>query len=335
MDIYIYFSAPKNNKKVFAIMKPKFSLRQFGVSASYSRIQKLGDRLEPIAHLLDWEAFRKILQPTQKTVEVGRPSYDPVLMLKMLVLQSWYGVSDEELEYWVADRISFQKFLGFPDRIPDYTTVWRFRESLAREGVLDAVWTELKRQMTSKGVKFSKGVIQDATFVTAPPGKTNSGMKDRGRGQPTTRNEDGTWAKKGGKAYFGYKTHAKTDAENGIITELAVTTASTHDSNIDLTTPDEVCYRDKGYFGAKPKAIGDGTMRKAVRNRKLTIREKLRNRRIMRRRAPGERPFAVMKRVMKGGHTMLTELHRVFAQQLVCCFTYNLIRMNRIMRVLT
>ena len=48
-------------------------------------------------------------------------------MIKMLVLQQWYGLSDPELERQVADRISFRKFLGFPDTIPDYSTVWRFR----------------------------------------------------------------------------------------------------------------------------------------------------------------------------------------------------------------
>lgn len=304
------------------------NFRQLGVSLSYTRIQKLGDRLESISNLIDWNAFKKFFNRSSK---VGRPPYDPILMLKMLVLQSWYGISDEELEYQVADRITFQKFLGFPKTIPDYSTVWRFREALAEEGILDAVWNELKKQMKEQGIHFSKGVIQDASFVIAPPGKTNSGMNDRRRGQPTTRNEDGTWAKKGKKSYFGYKDHIKVDAENGIVTEVAATTASTHDNVIDLTKPDEICYRDKGYFGSEPKAKGDGTMKRASRNNPLSIRDKLRNKRISKKRAPGERPFAVVKRVMNGGYTLLTELHRVFVQRVMCYFTYNLFQMNRIL----
>ena len=85
-----------------------YSLKQFGTSLSYKRVEKLGDRLEPISRLVDWEEFRKFFERVKN--KVGRPPYDPVLMVKVLVLQSWYGISDEELEYQVADRISFQKF---------------------------------------------------------------------------------------------------------------------------------------------------------------------------------------------------------------------------------
>ena len=305
-----------------------YSLKQFGTSLSYERIEKLGDRLEPISNLINWGEFRKFLE--REDSKVGRPAYDPILMLKMLVIQSWYGVSDEELEYQVADRISFQKFLGFPNEIPDYSTVWRFREALAEDNVLDKIWEELHRQMEEKGIKNSKGVMQDAAFVVATPGKTNSGMKDRGRGQPSTRNEDGSWSKKGKKSYFGYKKHLKTCLKTGIIKVVAVTTARTPDCNLDLANPDEVVYRDRGY-PQKTKAKGNGTMKRASKNKKLTPKEWLRNKRIMKKKAPGERPFAVMHNVMNGGKTLLTELHRVFVQQVMCCFTYNLIQIRRLL----
>ena len=313
-------------------MDETMNFKQLGVSLSYARVQKLGDKLEGISELIDWDKFRELLVRNQG---VGRPSYDPVLMIKMMVLQSWYGISDEELEYQVADRISFQKFLGFPKNIPDYSTVWRFREYLTEEGISDLVWGELKKQMEGQGITFSKGAIQDASFNIAPPGKTNSTMKDRGRGQPTTRNEDGAWGKKGKKnkkSYFGYKDHIKMDSENGIVTELAVTPANVHDGNIDLAKPDEIIYRDKGYSGCPTKAKGDATMKKAARGHPLSIRDKLRNKRISKKRAPGERPFAVVKRVMKCGFTMLTEIHRVFVQSMMRYFTYNLIQMRRILR---
>lgn len=302
------------------------NFKQFGVSLGYKRLEKLGDRLEPISNLIDWDKLGEFFV---RISNVGRPPYDPVLMIKMMVLQSWYGISDEELEYQVADRISFQKFLGFPKEIPHFTTYWKFKERTTQEQ-MNSIWEELKRQMVEKGIKFSKGVIQDAKFVVAPPGKTNSRMKDRGRGQPTTRNEDGTWVKKRKKSYFGYKDHIKMDSKNDIVTELAVTTASVHDSNIDLAKPDEIVYRDKGYFGSRTKAKGDATMKRATRDHPLSIRDKLRNKRISKKRAPGERPFAVVNRVMKGGYTYLTELHRVFFQSMMRYFTYNLFQMTRI-----
>ena len=305
-----------------------YSLKQFGTSLSYKRVEKLGDRLEPISNLIDWEEFRKFFEEIES--KVGRPAYDPILMLKMLIIQSWYGISDEELEYQVADRISFLKFLEFPNEIPDYSTVWRFREALAEEQILDKIWDELHRQMEEKGIKTSKGVMQDAAFVVAAPGKTNSGMKDRGKGQPSTRNEDGSWSKKGSKSYFGFKKHIKTCLKTGIIKVVAVTTARTPDCNLDLANPDEVIYRDRGY-PQKTKAIGNATMKRASKNKKLSPKEWLRNKRIMKKKAPGERPFAVMQNVMNGGKTLLTELHRVFVQQVMCCFTYNLIQTRRLL----
>ncbi len=117
------------------------------------------------------------------------------------------------------------------------------------------------------------------------------------------------------------------EKENGFITELAVTTAKTHDGKIDLAKPDEIVYRDKGYTGQKTKAKGDATIQ---RRKKYTIRERLRNKRISDQRKPGERPFAVIKTVLKGGHTLYTELHRVFTQQLMNCFVYNLLQLKRI-----
>lgn len=304
------------------------SFKQFGIKLAYEQLEKKGDKLQIFNEVIDWPRFQTLFF---RRGGAGRPSYNPVMMFKVLVLQSLYTISDEEIEYWIADRISFQRFLGFPEQIPDHTTIWRFREYLSENNLHDPLWNELNRQIEKKGIQLSKGIIQDATFITANPGKTNSSDKiDRGRGQPSTRNEDGTWTQKNGKNYFGYKLHTKVETKNGLITELAVTTASVHDSIIDLSKEDETAYRDKGYFGAKTKSKGDATMDRAVRGRPLTIWQKLRNKRITSKRSPGERPFAVMKNVMHGGHTLYTELHRVFTQQFMNCFVYNLLQLKRL-----
>ena len=83
---------------------------------------------------------------------------DPVLMVKLLVLQAWYGLSDPELERQASNRIDFMHFLGFPEKAPDYSTVWRFRERLAETGRDKLIWTELQRQLDAKGLKIKKGV---------------------------------------------------------------------------------------------------------------------------------------------------------------------------------
>jgi len=304
------------------------TFRTYMLRKAYENVKKHGDRLARADSLIDWEAFRPIITPMyrNKTPRGGRPNVDPVVMVKLLVLQAWYGLSDPELERQVDDRLSFQRFLGYPEKAPDYSTVWQFRERLADTGKDREVWAELQRQLDEKGLKVKKGVIQDASFITSDPGHAPAG-KPRGGEARTRRSRDGTWAKKGSKSSFGYKLHTKTDVDLGLIRDLETTPASVHDSQVDLSRPGEVVYRDKGYFGVEPRGY-DATMRRGVRGRPLGIRDRLRNRRINRKRAPGERPFAVIKRVFNAGHVLVTTVQRVHVKMVFACFCFDLVQLG-------
>jgi IS5 family transposase len=247
---------------------------------------------------------------------------DVVLMVKMLVLQSMYGLSDPELEQQANDKISFLKFLGFPEKIPDRSTVRYFRERLVKTGKDKEIWNELQRQLDVKGLEIKKGVIQDATFITADPSHASADTP-RGDDAKTRRSNDGTWTKKGKKSYFGYKLHTKEDCDFGLIRALNVTTASTHDSQIDLSEEGEVVYRDRGYFGAESKGF-NATMQRGVRGHSIGIRDKLRNARISRIRSPGERPYAVIKNVFHSAHTRVTTVLRVHVKMLFAAFSFDL-----------
>jgi len=122
------------------------SFTSFSLRRLYGKIHKLGDRLARIEPLIDWEAFRPIVAGLydNRGPKGGRPNVDEVVMVKMLVLQSWNGLSDPELERQANDRISFRRFLGYPKEIPDGTTVWLFRERLAETGRNRLVWEELQ-----------------------------------------------------------------------------------------------------------------------------------------------------------------------------------------------
>jgi len=108
-----------------------------------------------------------------------------------------------------------------------------------------------------------------------------------------------------------------------IIISYAVTTASTHDSQIDLSKRDIPIYRDKGYFGVKPKGY-DVTMTKELRSFKLSIYRILRNRRISRKRALLEYPFSIIKRVFHFSHILFTMSRRVRVKFMFSCLAYNL-----------
>ena len=304
------------------------SFTSFTLRKLYGKIHKLGDRLAKTEPLIDWEAFRPIIQPLydNQGPQGGRPNVDPVVMVKMLVLQQWYGLSDPELERQATDRISFRRFLGFPGAIPDSTTVWLFRERLAETGRDRTLWEELQRQLDGKGLSVRKGVVQDASFITADPGHAPAD-KPRGGEARTRRSGDGAWAKKGGKSSFGFKLHAKSDVDRGLIRELETTPANVHDSRVDLSEEGEVVYRDKGYFGVEPRGY-DATMRRGVRGHPLSIRDRLRNRRINRKRAPGERPFAVIKRVFGSGHVLVTTVKRVHVKMVFACLCFNLLQLG-------
>jgi len=162
-------------------------------------------------------------------------------MVKLLVLQAWYGLGDEETERQAVDRLSWRRFLGYPDKVPDSTTIWLFRERLAETGKDKLVWDELQRQLDEKGLRVRKGVAQDASFIEADPGPSG---KPRGGEARTRRSRDGDWAKRPKGSVFGYKLHVKTDLDLGLVRELDVTGASVHDSRVDLSLPGEVVYRD-------------------------------------------------------------------------------------------
>ena len=308
------------------------TLTDFALKEKYERIAKLGDKLAEIDALIDWEAFRPIIKDMfdNQSEKGGRPNIDEVVMIKMLVLQAWHGLSDPELERQVADRLSFQKFLGFPKVIPDYSTVWYFRERLAKTGKDKEVWKMLQLQLDVLGLKVKKGVFQDASFITADPGHAKAD-EPRGKDAKTRRSKDGSWTKKGKKSYFGYKHHLKSDMDYGLIRAVETTTASVHDSTVDLSEPGEVVYRDRAYSGVPSRGYS-ATMKRAARGHPIGIREKLRNKRISRKRAPVERSFAVIKNVFDSGHVRVTTVARVGVKMLFASFGFDLYQLRTLQR---
>lgn len=301
------------------------TFRDYFFHQQYSRVAELGDKLGEIKKLIDWEKFRPILIDLYQDTETegGRPHIDEIVMVKILFLQAWYNLSDYDAERQANDRISFRHFLDYPDVIPDRSTIWKFRERLNEKGKVHLIWDELQRQLDEKGYQVKRGVIQDATFITSDPGHAPSD-KPRGDEAKTRRSRDGTWAKKGSKSEFGYKLHSLVDVEHQLIRRYDTTTAAMHDSQIDLSQKGETVYRDRGYFGTKPFASMDKTMKRAVRGKPLSVKDKRRNRAISRTRSLVERPFAVIKRVFHSGHVLVTTMIRVHVKNLFSCFAYNI-----------
>ena len=218
------------------------NLLQTGLSELYRNVENLGDPLSGIGNRIDFERIRNILADLYEndTEKGGRPNYDPVLMVKILLLQQWYNLSDPQVEREINDRISFMKFLGFPEKLPDRNTIWYFRERLSKTGKDRLVFNEIRDQIMAKRIRVRKGTMQDASFIESDRGENG---KPRGKDAKTRRSKDGASATKNHEHHFGYKEHTLTN-EIKIIEKLSVTPANVHDSQIDLSLPGIICYRD-------------------------------------------------------------------------------------------
>lgn len=313
----------------------------------YKKIQGLGDRLELMKQQIDWKPFVGIVadafDDNDKTG--GRPHTDDLVIVRCMLLQSWYGLSDPELEFQCNDRISFQNFIGFDNKVPDFTTIWKIRDRLKERGKDKLIWNELQRQLNEKGYEVKKGVIQDASFIEADLGRKRYQKEKKAKNkckkveytdkQKRHIDRDGSFSVKNGQVHYGYKNHMKVDIDHYLIRDYDVSTASLHDGEIDLIEEGDVAaYRDKGYFGKKLKAknVKDKTMKRATRARKLNGGEQLRNRTISGIRAQGERPYSVMKRTFHGERTNVKTLERVIMKELFKCFAYNLYQLVTLQR---
>ena len=226
-------------------MQPSF----FDQEDRLAQLEKLGDPLPRLDSIVDWYTFKpllKVIHQKQRKSKAGRKPYDTILMFKMLVLQSLYNLSDDQTEYQIRDRLSFQRFLGLSpeDNVPDAKTLWVFREQVARHGLTEKLFDAFDQQLWYAGFIPKGGQIIDASLVNAPKnrnkrdenkqikeGKTPEGWND----QPNMKRQkdlDARWTKKHGKSHYGYKNHINIDKENKLIRRYEVTDASVHDSQV-------------------------------------------------------------------------------------------------------
>ena len=299
------------------------NLYHTGLSELYKEIETLGDPLTGISDRIDFERIRPILSDlyVNDTEKGGRPNYDPVLMVKILLLQQWYNLSDPQIEREIRDRISFMNFLGYPEELPDRNTIWYFRERLSKTGKDRLVFNEIRDQIMAKRIRIKKGNMQDASFIEADKGEYG---KPRGDDAKTRRSKDGSSATKNNEKHFGYKAHTLVN-EIKIIEKLSVTPANVHDSMIDLSIPGIVCYRDKGYFGSECKGI-NATMDRSMRGHPLPVKSIRRNLRISRVRSMVEHPYAFFKGMFHFFHVMVTTVQRVRVKTYFTAMCYNLVR---------
>lgn len=336
-----------------------------GLFDEQARIEKLSDKGNPLKMLstvIDFEMFRPILEDVILTKEkknnAGAKPYDVVMLFKILILQRYFGLSDEQVEYQIIDRTSFREFWGLStgDNVPDEKTVWSFRERLTRTATIEKLFVFLGDSLKSKGLIINEGKMIDASFAPVPVQRNtpdeNKKIKD-GQGddlwndRPNKKKHKDTearWTKKGGKSYFGYKNHAKVDAKSKLIDTWVVTDASVHDSLalealLEEQDKGQELYADSAYTGENQEnIISDNEMvnrvcEKGYRGNPLTDEQKASNRAKSGVRARVEHVFGFMEQSMHGIKCRCVGLARTTGIIGLMNLTYNLFRYEQIIRL--
>ena len=153
------------------------------------RLSDLGDQLEAYGRVVDFESFRPELERAlaySSGSHGGRPPYDPVMILKVLVIQTANNVSDEGTEFLINDRLSFMRFLGLglSDRVPDARTIWLARERLTKAGAINALFERFDAMLRDAGYIAMSGQIPgssprtDSSLIAAPKQRKTKEEKD-------------------------------------------------------------------------------------------------------------------------------------------------------------
>lgn len=311
---------------------------QFGLfdyQKQLTLLEKAGDPLIQLNQMIDWEQFRELIDLAREKPRkspAGAKGYDSIVLFKILILQSLYNLSDEAMEYQILDRYSFSRFLGIRQgaKVPDATTIFRFRDELAQANVIDILFSKFDQFLHANGFRAQKGQIVDASIVRVPiqrnsreenkdikEGKSISTWSTVKRRQKDT---DARWTKKNGKSFFGYKNHVSVDAGHKFIRSYEVTDASVHDSQVftELLDPSNTSrdvWADSAYRSEESLqdlhelGFREHIQRKGCRNKKLTAREQQGNRSRSRVRSRVEHVFGVM--AMRTGGTVLRGIGKV------------------------
>ena len=261
------------------------------------------ERLERIDEAVDWERFGRLVAGVYSARE-GRPSYPPLTMVKVLLLEQWYNLSDPQMEEALGDRISFRRFvgLGLQDETPDYSTISRFRAALEKHGLSEGLFMELEAQLDKLGLILKEGTLMDATLVEAqvrrPPVSAGRGAKS-----PTDPDADWTQSHRGRQSHFGYKVHLGVDAGTGLVRKAVLTPAKVYESEVadGLVMGDERAVYDRAYESKrrrqwlKSQGINDRIMHRSHASTRAAPLER-RNELISPLRALVEKVFGTLKR---------------------------------------
>jgi len=225
-----------------------------GLNLSTKKTRKR-EFLEQMEKVVPWAVLVEIVAPHCPKSKTGRPPFPIETMLRVHYMQQWFGLSDPAMEEALHDMPllrEFAKLDGVLDRLPDETTILRFRHLLEKHDLAPDMLRVVNDLLQHKGLLLKTGTAVDATLISAPSStKNKSGERDPEMHQ----------TKKGNQWYFGMKAHIGVDAESGFVHTVVGTAANVSDitqAGALLHGEETAAFADAGYQGVHKRPEAEG-----------------------------------------------------------------------------
>ncbi len=285
-------------------------------------------------------------------------------MFRIMLIKSWYGLSDYQMEEQLFYNTIFLWFchLSLENPIPDHSTICRWRQRFSEKGIIEKLLEEINFQLSKHNITINKGVIVDATIVeskarhrrreiieTEPVGDEE--LTEQQTFQATeliveeSKDPDARWLKKGKKCVYGYKGHTVVDKTYGLVQKVAVTPANVYDGNMLNSLIDSTCLpeetevlADKGYCSQanedilKEKNLVSKIMRKKKKNQLKDTELIDYNYQISKDRYRIERSFGGLKKHYGWGRSIYVGLKKTSDYLILGALAFNLKRSIKILR---
>ncbi|MFI8746701.1 IS5 family transposase [Pseudomonas sp. NPDC077186] len=203
--------------------------------------------------VVPWKGLIALIEPHYPKGEGGRPSYPLMAMLRVHLMQNWFGYSDPAMEEALYETTILRQFAGLNlERIPDETTILNFRRLLEKHELAAGILAVINGYLGDRGLSLRQGTIVDATLIHAPSSTKNQDGK---------RDPEMHQTKKGNQYYFGMKAHIGADAESGLVHSVVGTAANVADvTQVDklLHGEENMVGADAGYTGVEKRPEHEG-----------------------------------------------------------------------------
>ena len=332
------------------------------------QLEKINQHKPPLQKLdkvINWDIFREPIEEAlyaEPKAPGGRPPYDKLMMFKIIILQKYYNLSDEQTEFQIKDRLSFMQFLGLQigSNIPDEKTIWLFKENLKEKQLSKTLFELFTSQLINNGIVAREGSMVDASFVDVPRQRNSRednadikkdavplefAKKDKNgkRSKLCQKDTDAKWMTKNNERHYGYKNHINADAHTKLITKFSVSSAAPHDSteleNL-VNEDDNILYADSAYRSAKieeylqNQECKSHVHEKGYRGKPLDVQQKLTNSIKSKIRVRVEHIFGYMTNSMNDAlHMTSIGIQRIESNIGFLNLTYNLCRYEQLVRL--